>query len=247
MTGSITAETPHFSKKPKGGTVKKNLLHVSVGDVVEVTFNHGANRDPRRAKILKITRRYGRHNDGRDQMSPLIEVTWLDPERKNGHSTFDQSFITKMVERTKVSPAAYNMYRDAQKSRESPVIMGGSEWSGSIDSLAALSLSKLPNHIIVERPIDFNKVMLLYKKNPMGLLRGNGCWFVVNHKRFSKWVFKNYTKFLRTVKEIDAEMTQRNRDNEADYAIDMAAELNEELYEDLDRDDAGDNTFFDEF
>jgi hypothetical protein len=197
-----------------GGNMKRYqktpLIPVSVGDVIEVCFNHEDHSKKYQAKVLKVTKRFGRYNDGKDPTSPLLKVHWIN-EPKQNHPTFDQRFVTRVIERSKVCALPYNMYREICQGGNGSIRVTKATWEGNLEELVMFALSKLPPSIAIEQPIDELKITWLFINNPLGLIKNNLFYCTVNRKRFMNWVKKNYRRLLKTTKEMDREQTAMNR------------------------------------
>ncbi len=205
-------------------TNKKNLVPVSVGNLVRAVFYHYTNPEEREriGVVTKIKRRYGHHGSF-TRTSPLL---YVQVEGSEELEIFDQSFVVEVMKRGQKNFRSYpeNVFRTdgmGDLGYWRPLKRG--VWMGTLLGLTCRVLAGLPFQIT--HPLDEDKLNSLFTKSGLSYV-GEHRLFKIKSEPFKRWVKQNYSKFLCTTAELDAVETKVNRElsHELDVDFDLLGE-----------------------
>ena len=201
-------------------------ISVNPGDEVTVQFSQSFTRQnpkPQQALVLSVKRRYGRVNNGRTPLAPLVTVRFLSSGKED---TFDNSFITKLTKRNTRPQPPINIYTKLVE-KGCFIQSRGSTWEGTLRELAIFALSKLP---VVERPLDEEKLLKLYRRQCHGMLGRYRSVYRVNRYRFMDWIRRNHLRICSTVQELTERETASEMKMAVGYRHDIEADLEAGMY-----------------
>lgn len=197
------------------------LLHVYPGCRVVVDPRIAVAGDtPFEAKVVRVKRRYGRHNHGQTKTNPLVAVVTDEGEEKH----FDLSLVTQILNRPRVFPGRpENVFAEATRERSFDYMLVGHKkgtWCGPLKHMVEHVLAQLHQHF--PTPVDYNKLEQLFEKQKPGLLVPVMHGMVqVRRKPFEAWVRRNARRLCKTIAQVDDEQTDQNVEWEADMEADL--------------------------
>ncbi len=217
---------------------RRNLISVGEDDVVEAYFPHVfSSPGTRTIRVTEVRARYGFHG-GYRQAPLVIGINVATGEQ----DMFDQSFVTRIVERCPTFPrrAPRNIFRRASKS---PVYGRNGYMQGELTMMVSAVLSHLA--IEISRPIDDDLLDKLFEKSRPGVIEGRHGFYLVHSKPFKRWVRQNVHRFLSTIKQLNAKGTARIREQNSWIEADLDAMMDpvEEQMAAINMEDLGPGTY----
>lgn len=214
--------------------MNNSLLHVCVGDIVEVCFDHCNPPQTLTMRVEVVERRYGNNRDG-SKMNPLVagvDVMTMKNE------ICDLSFVTRVISKTKLEAPKRNVFREAFNDGYRVGKMDKC-WVGSLCGLATQALSELD--LELDRYIHEVRLQDLYEKSHMGFVGYLSCYnFKVNPKKFTKWVAKNWHRILMTSSEMHELANKRFEQERRELDADMRRMWQTMMDDELDQQDEDD-------
>lgn len=220
-------------------------LHTPLGYMVDAVFNHYDIGDEScnvvGATVIKVDRRYGKQNSGRDPVQPLVTVKLQNGETKS----FDASYVTKVYK-----PKNFVHIRHVKKKYyEYDCLGNGNKFTiyqfhcvsrvqkklvGSPISLIGLAhdKSKFRDYPISHKKACNAFIKMFALKDQSGLAKYD---FRVKEKVLIRWFEQNFTRFQSTAKFLNAEATRQLMEEEQDYWDSCGYDNAEEAFDSLRR------------
>jgi len=145
------------------------------------------------------------------------------------------SLITEIIYYNKINPKPINYF----KRYDEDIYLHYSKktYCGPIPSIVSICMSKLPYNI--DRPIDSEKLMVLFNKTKPGLigkvsfgLSDHPGFPIIKKNKIKKWVVRNWNKFLINKNDWKKEIDQTNKEIADEYWADLEKEMEKDFYED---------------
>lgn len=199
--------------------MKNGYIHVHPGDLVQVEFDHGTKARVIQVRVEEVTERYGKFGGGH-KAKPLVSGI---NEETGKEEFFDNSYVTKVLERSSRVRLPYNRFAGyqggVQKVRRGVI-------RGSLTGLVATELGKLNRHLPLQ--LDDGKMREIFLKQRPGLLadrEGFETIYTVRRKPFANWVRRNATKLCVTAAEMHRDATAFNKEQAAWMEADMERDM----------------------